>query len=268
MQVLGIDIGGTGIKGSPVDTKTGKMLGERYRVSTPKPATEAALLEVIQAQVEHFKWKGPIGCGFPGVIRRQEIHTAANLDKSLVGINLGKTIERATGCRAWCLNDADAAGFAEMRFGTGVGASGVTLLITIGTGLGTALFVDRDLVPNCEMGHVLMRMKPNKRVADAETLASDSARRRDELSWKRWAKRFDHYLHVMHDLLWPELIILGGGGAEKGDKFLPRLKVPCPVKLARMGNQAGIIGAAVAAAERIDHRLSSRRGVRHRTKRA
>jgi len=247
MQVLGIDIGGTGIKGCPVCTETGEMLGERFRIPTPKEATESAVLETVQSIAKEFSWKGPVGCGYPGVVRRGVIHTAANLDKSLIGVDFAASLGRRVGRPAWVVNDADAAGLAEMRFGAGKDEHGVVIMLTIGTGIGTALFVDGHLVPNLELGHVKMRLHKDPKYHDAEKLVADSARKRADLSWKQWSKRFNRYLAYMQKLINPDLIILGGGAAKKGDKFLQYLESDVPIKTATLENTAGIIGAAMAS---------------------
>ncbi|MGA2053468.1 MAG: polyphosphate--glucose phosphotransferase [Opitutales bacterium] len=245
--VLGIDVGGTGIKGGIVDLSTGELVGERVRLETPHPSTPAAIGDVLSAIARHFEWKGLIGAGFPGVVLHERIMTAANLDDSLIGLDLAHLLHERTGCRAHVINDADAAGLGEVTHGSGKGRDGVILLVTVGTGLGSALFINGTLVPNSELGHVKMKDKDTGKIRDAEKLASDTARERDELSWKAWAKRFDRYLKYLHHLFWPELIIIGGGVTKKGDKFMPLLTVPCATTLATLGNNAGIVGAATAA---------------------
>ncbi len=247
MQVLGIDIGGTGIKGCPVCTETGEMLGERYRIPTPAEATEEAILDTVQSIAKEFSWKGPVGCGYPGVVHRGVIHSAANLDKSLIGVDLAKGLGSRVGRPAWVVNDADAAGLAEMRFGAGKDERGVVIMLTIGTGIGTALFVDGHMVPNLELGHVKMRLHKDPKYQDAEKLVADSARRKADLSWKQWAKRFNRYLAYMEKLLNPDLILLGGGAAKKGDKFMKYLEAQASIKTATLENRAGIIGAALAS---------------------
>jgi len=245
MKILGIDIGGSGIKGCPVDLKKGEFAGERLRIETPQPATPDALIETIDALIDHFNWKGPVGCGYPGVIHRNTIFTAANLDPSLIGFDLGKAIAENTGAPVRILNDADAAGLAEMRFGGGRSFQGVALMVTVGTGLGTAMFVDGHLVPNLELGH--LKLKHKKHYVDAEEIASDSARRQEDMSWEAWAKHFSKYLKHVHSLLRPEMFLIGGGIAKKHDKFMPYLKSPCEIRTAMLENAAGIIGAALAA---------------------
>ena len=240
MAILGIDVGGTGIKGAPVDTDDGKLLAERFRVVTPQPATVEDVVDCIGQVAEHFNWKAEIGCGFPSVVKKGTIYTAANIDKSWIGVNAKEQIEHRTQCRTHMINDADAAGLAEMHFGAGKDNHGVVFMITIGTGLGTALFANGDLVPNTELGHLSIRGK------EAEDRASNRIRLEKELSWKRWSKRFNEYLLEVERLFWPDLIILGGGLSKSTTKFMPHLTVQAPVVPAQMLNEAGIIGAAMA----------------------
>jgi len=243
MEVLGIDIGGTGIKGAPVNTGKGELLAERFRLLTPRPATPDAVADTVAQITGHFGWKGPVGCGFPAVIQHGVVRTAANISEKWLGVDARAACEQATGCTFKIANDADVAGLAEMRFGAGKGRNGVVLIVTLGTGIGTALFVDGRLVPNTELGHIEIRGR------DAERRASESARDRKKLSWKKWAGRVDEYLQRMHAYLWPELIIIGGGISKMHEKFLPYLSVDTEVVPARLRNEAGIIGAAMAAAE-------------------
>lgn len=241
MEILGIDIGGSGVKGAPVDTVNGKMLTERFRIPTPKGARPGDVAEVVAEVARHFEWKGPIGVGFPAVIQHGVARTAANVDKKWIGTDAVELLSVATGCPVRVLNDADAAGIAEMRFGAGKDRDGVVFIITIGTGLGTAVFTDGALVPNTELGHIEMDGE------DAESQASDAARKRDGLKWKKWAVRFDRYLNRLDALFWPDLFILGGGASKKMHKFRDRLTVDAEVVPAQLRNEAGIIGAAVAA---------------------
>ena len=241
MKVLGIDIGGSGIKGAPVDTATGELLEERYRIETPDGARPDDIAKVVKQIAQHFGWKGPIGCCFPAAIQHGVARTAANVDKSWIGTNAEKLFAEASGCPVRVLNDADAAGLAEMRFGAGKGVSGLVLIVTIGTGLGTALFTDGVLVPNTELGHIEINGKV------AELQASDAARKREDLSWEAWAERFALYLRTMKALFWPDLIILGGGASKKLDKFAQYLTVDTQIVPAATLNDAGMIGAALAA---------------------
>jgi len=247
MTVLGIDIGGSGIKGAPVDVKTGELLEERYRIPTPSPSKPDQVIEVIQQIVEHFNWDGKIGAGFPGVVRRGVIGTAANVSKDWIGQNLAKLIEDATYNKTIVLNDADAAGLAEMRFRSGKKYEDeYVLFLTIGTGIGSALFVKRELWPNSELGHLKIRGK------DAEQIAGDAVRSDKNLSWKKWGKRLDKVLRLYDFLLNPDVIILGGGVSKKFEYYGKYLKkINAEVIPAALKNQAGIVGAAMAAAESI-----------------
>ena len=240
MQVLGIDIGGSGIKGAPVDVEKGEMLTERYRIPTPQPAKPKPVARTVSEIAKHFDWDGPIGCGFPAVVQHGITRTAANVHKKWIGTNAAALFSETTGCPVKVLNDADAAGLAEMAFGAGKGRDGVVLVVTIGTGLGTSLFTDGMLLPNTELGHIEIDCE------DAELMASDAARQRDDLSWKKWAKRLDTYLTSLEALVWPDLIILGGGVSKKHKKFVPRLTVQAEIVIAESFNEAGIIGAALA----------------------
>jgi polyphosphate glucokinase len=241
MEILGIDIGGSGIKGAPVDTGTGEMLTERIRIPTPDAGKPKDVAEVVAELARRFEWQGPIGCGFPAVIRGGVALTAANIDPKWIDTNAASLFSQATGCPVRVINDADAAGLAEMTFGAGRARMGTVLLCTLGTGIGTALFTDGRLLPNTELGHIKIRGK------DAEHRAADSIRKEKDLSWKKWAKRLDEYLLEMERLFWPELIILGGGVIKEHENFLPRLTVKAEVLPAQLLNDAGIVGAALAA---------------------
>jgi polyphosphate glucokinase len=243
MQILGIDIGGTGIKGAVVDTKKGVFKTDRLRILTPHPATPQAVTDVVARVAKHFEWDGPLGCTFPGVVRAGTIHTAANLDSTWIGLPADESFEKATGCPATVLNDADAAGLAEVHFGGKSARHGVTLLITLGTGIGSALFIDGVLVPNTELGHLELRG------GDAEKWASEIVRERESLTWEDWAARVNEYLHKVEDLFWPDLLIIGGGVSKQAKEFLPLLDVRTPIVPAELRNRAGIVGAAVAAHE-------------------
>ncbi len=241
MDVLGIDVGGTGTKGAVVDTGSGELLTERHRLLTPKPAMPNKVIKTISEIVEHFSWQGPLGCGFPAAVRHGVACTAANISEKWIGYNVEEGLEQATHCEATVINDADAAGLAEMHFGAGRDHEGVVLLITVGTGIGTALFVAGRLVPNLELGHIEIRGQ------DAETRAAEIVRKREKLSWKKWGKHLDEYLNTMERLVWPDLIIIGGGASKKHEKFFPFLTVQTPVVPAEMLNEAGIVGAALAS---------------------
>ena len=243
MQILGIDIGGTGIKGAPVDTETGALLASRHRIPTPELAKPRPVARVVGELAAHFGWQGPVGCGFPAVVRQGVVYTAANIHKSWIGTHVEALFTEAAKCPTHVLNDADAAGLAEMAFGAGKDQKGVVLMVTIGTGLGTVLFTDGHLVPNLELGHIEIKGE------DAEVRATDAARKRDKLSWKQWAKRFDLYLTSLEKLLWPDMIILGGGVIKKYEEFSPYLTVKARVVPAQFLNDAGIVGAALSARE-------------------
>jgi polyphosphate glucokinase len=246
MRILGIDIGGTGIKGALVEISSGSMETERLRIPTPVPAKPHAVAGVVAQIAREFEWHGAMGCGFPGVVRRGVTLTAANVHKQWIGLDAASLFSQATGCGVVVVNDADAAGLAEVSYGAGKNVRGVVFMVTIGTGLGTALFVDGKLVPNTELGHIDIDGQ------DAEWKASDAARQREKLSWKKWAKRFNHYLETLERLFWPDLFILGGGAVSKADRFLPFIDLRTRVVMAEMGNNAGIIGAAMAAKRMID----------------
>jgi polyphosphate glucokinase len=245
MQILGIDIGGTGIKGSPVETDTGSLLAERFRLPTPEGAKPDPVAAVVKEIATQFDWHAPIGCGFPAVIRNGVAESAANISQRWIGTNAAQLFSKATQCPVYVLNDADAAGLAEVTFGAGRGVKGVILMITIGTGLGSALFINGILVPNTELGHIEVDSE------DAETLASDEARKDQDLSWKKWAKRLDKYLNSLERLFSPDLMILGGGAIKKQDQFLPLITVRTSVVPAALGNDAGIVGAALAARQNL-----------------
>jgi polyphosphate glucokinase len=240
MNVFGIDVGGSGIKGAPVDTESGELLEERVRIKTPKPATPEAIVKTAVEVVREAGWQGPVGCGFPAVVKDGVVQTAANIDKAAIGFDLREALQRELDRPVSVVNDADAAGLAEIRWGTGRDESGVVLMLTLGTGIGTSLFVGGRLVPNTEFGHIEVRGK------DAEHRAADSARKRDDLSWKEYAGRLDEYLHRIEFLLWPDLIVIGGGISKKSEKFFPHLTARTKVVAAEMHNNAGIAGAALA----------------------
>ena len=244
MQTLGVDIGGSGIKGAVVETSTGELVVKRVRIPTPSPATAEAVVDTVGLLFKEFSWKGPVGLGYPGVVKGTVVHTAANLDKSLVGFDLGGSIRKKTGIREIAvLNDADAAGFAEVRLGEGAGVKGVVMMITVGTGIGVALFNNGVLLPNLEIGHIEFRGE------DAEDQLSEPARKEKKLARKRWNQRFDKYLRYLEGLFWPDMFIVGGGGIRKIDKLESVFTTRTPVKFAKFKNQAGIIGAAIAASE-------------------
>ena len=241
---LGIDVGGTGVKGNVVDTRTGELVAERVRIATPHPATPEAVADTVAAVVEAHGWEGAVGITLPSVVKDGVAHTAANIDPSWPGTDAVTLFGERLGHRAvHVLNDADAAGLAEMRFGVGQGRGGVVCMLTIGTGIGSAVFHDGVLLPSTEFGHLQVDGH------DAETRASAAAREREDLSWGKWAKRLSRYLQVLEDLIWPDLFVLGGGVSKKPDKWVPLLEARTEVVPAQLQNQAGIVGAAMAAAE-------------------
>jgi polyphosphate glucokinase len=238
---FGIDIGGTGMKAATVDLASGKLTSERFRVDTPQPATPEAMAKVVADIVREFDRQDPLGICFPAVVRRGVVHSAANIDESWIGVDADRLFTEASGCSVSVLNDADAAGVAEMRFGAGFGERGVVIVLTFGTGIGSGVFVDGVLVPNTELGHLEVDGH------DAESRAAASARKRDKLTWDHWAKRVDRYLREVVKLFSPELIIVGGGASKQADKWVPLLDVGAEVRAAEMANNAGIVGAALMA---------------------
>ena len=245
--VFGVDIGGSGVKGAPVDTKKGLLVDERYRIPTPQPATPEAVAEVVAEVVAEHRWKGPIGCTVPGRVVRGVVETAANIDGSWAGVNAQKLFKKKLGVPVAVLNDADAAGIAEVRFGAGK-KKGTTLVLTLGTGIGSALFTEGVLVPNTELGH----LKFDHRIA--EHVAADSVRTKDHLSWERWATRRVQPVLEMYEFLFaPDTIVIGGGVSkpERWEAFGPLLTTKAELYPAALGNQAGIVGAALVAREAV-----------------
>ena len=246
MEIVGIDVGGSGIKGARVDTATGKLLTERHRIKTPKPATPAAVATTVAqvvaaSDVGAAGSPGPIGVGFPVALRDGLALTATNIDDSFVGADVATLFSQSCGRPAFALNDADAAGLGEAHFGAARDIAGTVVLITIGTGLGSSLVVDGKLVPNTELGHLRFHE------SIAEAYASDSVRKRLDLDWETWGRRFNEYLRHLDFVLHPRRIVLGGGGSKKWHKFEHLLDVDCEVVPAVLGNEAGIIGAAIWA---------------------
>lgn len=236
---FGIDIGGTGIKGAVVDLDRGGLAGDRVRIPTPQPATVDGVLDVVQQVVEEAAWDGPIGCTFPGIVRHGVVGSAANVDPGWIGTDLTSLLSERLGHPAGVLNDADAAGLAEMRYGAGRDlTSGVVLVVTLGTGIGSALFTDGVLVPNTELGHLELDG------ALAEHRSANSARLRDDIGFKEWSKRLQVYFSHVERLFSPDLFIVGGGVSKKADKFLPRLDLTVPIRPAELRNESGIVGAA------------------------
>ncbi len=243
MSVLGIDIGGSGIKGALVDVETGALLSERLRLPTPELALPEDVANTVCQLVRQFQWQGAVGCGFPAAVRGGVAMTAANIHKDWIGIHAEELFSQTTGCPTRVVNDADAAGVAEMTFGAGRAyPKGVVIMVTIGTGLGTAVFTDGYLVPNTELGHLEMDGK------DAEVRASDAARKRKNLSWSEWGGgRLQQYFQMLERLFWPTVFIVGGGVSKEPDRFLPYIKTNAPIIPAQLQNQAGIVGAALYA---------------------
>jgi polyphosphate glucokinase len=242
MHALGIDIGGSGIKGAPVDVDTGQLLAPRQKIATPRPAKPEPVADVVKQLTTAFSWTGPVGITFPGVVTDGVTRTAANLDPSWIGTDAGALFAKATGDKVRVLNDADAAGVAEMTFGAGVGQKGTVLMLTFGTGIGSALFTQGTLVANTEFGHVEIDGK------DAEKRASERAKVLHDMSWSKWAGRVDEYMQHMEALLSPGLIIVGGGISKESHKWVPLLTgVRAEIVPAALLNDAGIVGAAMSA---------------------
>jgi len=245
MEILGIDIGGSGIKGAVVNTVSGHLVGDRHRIPTPQPSKPEAVAKVVGQIRDFFSWSGPIGCTFPAIMKHGIAHSAANVDTDWIGTDAQRIFQRETLCPVKVLNDADAAGIAEMRFGAGRGKQGVVMIITVGTGIGSAIFVNGHLLPNSELGHLEIRGKA------AEHRASDRIRQEKDLSWEKWARRLSEYLKTLEFLFSPDLFILGGGVSRKYDEFFPYLALDTEIVPAQLRNEAGIIGAALAAEDLI-----------------
>jgi polyphosphate glucokinase len=242
MEALGIDIGGSAIKGAIVNTQTGKYVTERFRIETSQPPLIGETIATVQKLVEHFNWKGPIGCGFPAVVQNGVVKTAANIDKAFIGVNANDLFSKATGCRVTVQNDADVAGFAELKFGSVKDFMGLAIFLTVGTGIGSALFNQGLLMPNSELGHIFM-----KNGLKGEKYTSDAAKKRENLEWNDWGKRFNEYLQYLEKLFYPDLFIIGGGTSKRLDKFEKQLTIQTKVIPAKLLNDAGIIGAALFA---------------------
>jgi polyphosphate glucokinase len=240
-KILGIDIGGSGIKGAPVNVETGELLAERIRVATPQPSTPQAVAEVVAEIARRFNWAGPIGCTFPAVVQHGVTLSAANVDKAWIGTHAEELFELATNCPVTVINDADAAALGEVAFGAGQGRKGLVVMLTFGTGIGSGLILDGRLIPNSELGHLELNGK------EVEPWACDRTRERDELSWEKWAKRVQKYLEHLEMLFTPDLFIIGGGISKKSDKFKGLLRTKAELVIAELQNNAGIAGAAMAA---------------------
>lgn len=239
---FGIDIGGTGMKAAPVDLRTGELVGERYRLDTPRPAEPAAMAEIVVELVRHFEWTGPVGIALPTIVREGVVRSAANISDTWLGVDADALFTELLGLDVAVLNDADAAGVAEMRYGAGRGRDGVVIVLTFGTGIGSGFFVDGRLAANSELGHLEVDG------TDAEWRAAASAREREGLSWEDWAtQRVQRYLDVVVSLFSPRLVILGGGASKSPKRWVPLLDVDTELAVASMANNAGIVGAALMA---------------------
>src|SRR3954447_22824024 len=241
---FGIDFGGSGIKGAPVDLEKGEFAEERVRIDTPQPATPHAVAEVFSELLGHFDDSdGPVGVTVPGVVKRGLVHSAANIDKHWIGEDADKLFTEATGRDVHVVNDADAAGLAEVRYGAAKGRQGLVIVTTLGTGIGSAMVYDGVLVPNSELGHLEIDGH------DAESRAANSARERDDLSWEHWAKRLRKSSRTLEKLFSPALFVVGGGVSKHADKYLPLLDIETEIIPASLRNKAGVVGAALYAAE-------------------
>ncbi len=245
MEVLGIDIGGSGIKGAIVETTTGELISERHRIPTPQPATPENIANTIKKIVDHFNWKGKAGSGFPTPLSHGKCLSGSNLHPSLKGVQIDELFYKTTGIDFTVINDADAAALAEMNFGAGKDKDGLVAVITLGTGIGSGLFFNGTLIPNTELGHVSYKNEP------FENYAADSIRKNEDLGYKKWGKRLDKYFKHIELILSPDLFIIGGGASKKLDRYKDEIKINAPIIPAENKNEAGIIGAAIAAAEGI-----------------
>jgi polyphosphate glucokinase len=241
MEILGIDIGGSALKGAPVDIEHGKLVQARIRIEMPRRSTPEAVADCVAELVQHFEWQGPVGCTFPAIVKNGVTLSAANVDKAWIGVKAQRLFQKKTHLPVLLINDADAAGIAEMAFGAGKGRKGTVILFTFGTGIGSAVFVDGVLFPNTELGHITMRGK------DAEDWAAARIRTEKDLTWKQWAARVNEFFERIDLLCSPDLIILGGGVSKRYDKFLRYLSSRAKVVPAKLFNDAGIVGAALAA---------------------
>ena len=248
MELLGIDIGGTGTKGALVNAETGEMLTERFRVPTPKSKKPKDMAKAIKEIVDHFDYKGPVGCGFPTIVKNGVCMSPGNLHKSWVGVNIDELLTETTGHEFTVLNDADAAGYASMNYGVGKGKNGLVTMLTVGTGLGSGAFFNGQLLPNFELGQI-----PYKKYKKIELYASNFAKERDDLSMEKWAKRFNKFLHYVELLVNPDLLIVGGGISKKWDQFGHLLETEADIVQAELMNHAGIIGAAIACLREQHH---------------
>ena len=244
-KVLGVDVGASGIKGGVVDIKTGDLLTERLRLPTPEPATPKNMAKTFAELLKMHKWDGLVGCGFPSIVKNGMALSAANIDKAWKGTNIEKVFSKASGAKVKALNDADAAGLAEMRFGAGKGKKGTVIMITIGSGLGSAIFLNGKLLTNMELGHIYLKGQSEI----AEKYASNSTKKNLDLTWEEWALRFKVYLEHVQHVFSPDLFILGGGASKKFDRYADIISIKTPVVPAQLLNNAGTVGAACYAYE-------------------
>ncbi len=243
-HVFGIDVGGSGVKGGVVDLSKGKLVTDRHRIPTPQPATPKAVAAVTRQLVDHFSWGGAVGVAIPAIVRHGVVHSAANIDKSWMGVDAVKRFSKALDRPTRVLNDADAAGLAELHYGEAKAyADGVVILLTFGTGIGSAIFVEGELLPNSELGHLELRGD------DAEHWASAKAREDGKLSWKAWAARVNEYLNHLEFLFSPDAFIIGGGVSRRSQQFFPYLNTSARIIAAELENRAGVVGAAWYAAQ-------------------
>ncbi|MDT0622296.1 polyphosphate--glucose phosphotransferase [Croceitalea vernalis] len=248
MELLGIDIGGTGIKGALVNAETGEMLTKRFRIPTPTSRKPQEMAEVIKQIANHFNYNGPVGCGFPTIVKNGVCMSAGNLDESWVGVNIDELLTTVTGRECTVVNDADAAGYASMNYGIGKGREGLVIMITIGTGLGSGAFYNGHLLPNFELGQI-----PYKKYKKIELWAAASAKEREDLTFEKWGKRFNKFLKLVETIVAPDLIIVGGGTSKKWNEFNQYIDIETEVVKAELMNHAGIIGAAVASLKEEHH---------------
>lgn len=248
MEILGIDIGGTGIKGALVNVETGEMVSERHRIPTPPSRKPDEMAEVVRQIVEHFNYKGPVGCGFPSIVKDGVCKSSGNLHKSWVGVNIDELFTKVVGQPFTVVNDADAAGYASMNYGVGKGQQGLVIMVTIGTGLGSGVFYNGVLLPNFELGQI-----PYKKYTKIEEWAAASAKEREKLSFEKWGKRFNKFLKLVEVITAPDLIIVGGGTSKKWHEFHEYIDVDTKVVKAELMNSAGIIGAAVSCLREQHH---------------
>ncbi|MCF6222507.1 MAG: ROK family protein [Flavobacteriaceae bacterium] len=241
MEILGIDIGGSGIKGAIVNTNTGELMSKKHRIATPQPATPENIAKTIKEMVDHFNWSGKVGCGFPTPLAHGKCLSGSNLHPSLKNVQIDDLFHKITGLNFNVINDADAAALAEINFGAGKNKQGLIAVITLGTGIGSGLFYNGQLIPNSELGHLTYKSEP------FENYAADSIRKKEELSYKKWGKRLNKYFNHLELLFSPDLIIIGGGASKKLHKFEDQIKINAPIIPAENKNEAGIIGAAMAA---------------------